>query len=199
MSELVLATRNKGKIEEVQRLISQHAPHIQLRSVADFDLEDVEETGTSFEENALLKAETIARATGLPALADDSGLCVDALDGAPGIFSARWSGTHGDDGANIEKLLTQLEAVEDRAARFVCVIALAAPDGRHLLIRGELEGNIRRHRAGSNGFGYDPIFEPIGMDITLAEVSPEKKDEISHRGKALRAIAPEIAPFLNSL
>jgi XTP/dITP diphosphohydrolase len=172
---------------------------IEIISVAEFNVDDVEETGTSFEENALLKAETIARATGLPALADDSGLCVDALDGAPGIYSARWSGTHGDDGANIEKLLTQLEAVEDRAARFVCVIALAAPDGRHLLIRGELEGNIRRHRAGSNGFGYDPIFEPIGMDITLAEVSPEKKDEISHRGKALRAIAPEIAPFLNSL
>jgi len=196
--KLVLATRNQGKVKEMRRLMADHRD-IEIISVAEFNVDDVEETGTSFEENALLKAETIARATGLPALADDSGLCVDALDGAPGIYSARWSGTHGDDGANIEKLLTQLEAVEDRAARFVCVIALAAPDGRHLLIRGELEGNIRRHRAGSNGFGYDPIFEPIGMDITLAEVSPEKKDEISHRGKALRAIAPEIAPFLNSL
>ena len=198
MMKLVLATRNQGKVKEMRRLMADDRD-IEIISVAEFNIEDVEETGTTFEENALLKAETISRATGLPALADDSGLCVDALDGAPGIFSARWSGVHGDDGANIEKLLTQLESVDDRAARFVCVIALAAPDGRHLLIRGELEGNIRRHRAGSNGFGYDPIFEPIGMDITLAEVSPEKKDEISHRGKALRAIAPEIAPFLNSL
>ena len=194
--KLVLATRNQGKVKEMRRLMADHRD-IEIISVAEFNIEDVEETGTSFEENALLKAETIARATGLPALADDSGLCVDALDGAPGIFSARWSGVHGDDGANIEKLLTQLESVDDRAARFVCVIALASPDGRHLLIRGELEGNIRRHRAGSNGFGYDPIFEPLGMEITLAEVSPEKKDEISHRGKALRALAPEIAPFLN--
>ena len=194
--KLVLATRNQGKVKEMRRLMADHRD-IEIISVAEFNIEDVEETGTSFEENALLKAETIARATGLPALADDSGLCVDALDGAPGIFSARWSGVHGDDGANIEKLLTQLESVDDRAARFVCVIALASPDGRHLLIRGELEGNIRRHRAGSNGFGYDPIFEPLGMNITLAEVSPEKKDEISHRGKALRALAPEIAPFLN--
>lgn len=195
MPKLVLATRNQGKVKEMRRLMQAH-PEIEIISVADFDIGDVEETGATFEENALLKAETIARATGLAAMADDSGLCVDALDGAPGIYSARWSGVHGDDAANIEKLLAQMEKVDDRSAQFVCVIALYSPDGRHLLIRGELEGSVRRSRAGNNGFGYDPIFEPNGMNVTLAEVSPEKKDEISHRGKALRAIAPEIAPFL---
>ena len=196
--KLVLATRNQGKVKEMRRLMADHRD-IEIISVAEFNVDDVEETGTSFEENALLKAETIARATGLPALADDSGLCVDALDGAPGIYSARWSGTHGDDGANIEKLLTQLEAVEDRAARFVCVIALAAPDGRHLLIRGELEGNIRRHRAGSNGFGYDPIFEPENFHRTLGEMSPSEKDAISHRASALALLTPKIRPFLTQL
>ena len=195
MPKLVLATRNQGKVKEMRRLMQAH-PEIEIISVADFDIGDVEESGATFEENALLKAETIARATGLAAMADDSGLCVDALDGAPGIYSARWSGVHGDDAANIEKLLAQMEKIDDRSAQFVCVIALCSPDGRHLLIRGELEGSVRRSRAGNNGFGYDPIFEPNGMNVTLAEVSPEKKDEISHRGKALRAIAPEIAPFL---
>ena len=187
MMKLVLATRNQGKVKEMRRLMANHRD-IEIISVAEFNVDDVEETGTSFEENALLKAETIARATGLPALADDSGLCVDALDGAPGIYSARWSGTHGDDGANIEKLLTQLEAVEERAARFVCVIALAAPDGRHLLIRGELEGNIRRHRAGSNGFGYDPLFIPKGWTKTLAEMTDLEKNAISHRSRALQSL-----------
>ena len=113
MAELVLATRNKGKIAEVQRLLNEHAPHITLRSVADFNLDDVDETGTTFEENALLKAETIARQTGLPALADDSGIAIDALGGAPGIYSARWSGVHGDDAANIAKVLSELKEVPD--------------------------------------------------------------------------------------
>lgn len=200
MSVLVLATRNKGKIEEVQRLISQHAPHIQLRSVADFDLEDVEETGTTFEENAILKATTIARQTGLPALADDSGIAIDALGGAPGVYSARWSGVHGDDGANITKVLTEMDDVSDseRGAQFVCVIALALPDGRHLTVRGEVEGNVRRSPIGDYGFGYDPIFQPAGFDITTAQMDPETKDSISHRGKALREIAPKIAPFIDA-
>ena len=200
MSVLVLATRNKGKIEEVQRLISQHAPHIQLRSVADFDLEDVEETGTTFEENAILKATTIARQTGLPSLADDSGIAIDALGGAPGVYSARWSGVHGDDGANITKVLTEMDHVSDseRGAQFVCVIALALPDGRHLTVRGEVEGKVRRSPIGDYGFGYDPIFQPAGFDITTAQMDPETKDSISHRGKALREIAPKIAPFIDA-
>ena len=201
MAELVLATRNKGKIAEVQRLLNEHAPHITLRSVADFNLDDVDETGTTFEENALLKAETIARQTGLPALADDSGIAIDALGGAPGIYSARWSGVHGDDAANIAKVLSELKEVPDseRGAQFVCVIALSMPDGRHLLVRGEVEGSVRRAPVGEHGFGYDPIFQPKGFDITTAQMDPETKDAISHRGKALRAIAPKIAPFIEAL
>ena len=201
MAELVLATRNKGKIAEVQRLLNEHAPHITLRSVVDFNLDDVEETGETFEENALLKAETIARQTGLPALADDSGIAIDALGGAPGIYSARWSGVHGDDAANIAKVLSELKEVPDseRGAQFVCVIALSMPDGRHLLVRGEVEGSVRRAPVGEHGFGYDPIFQPKGFDITTAQMDPETKDAISHRGKALRAIAPKIAPFIGAL
>jgi XTP/dITP diphosphohydrolase len=200
MTELVLATRNKGKIAEVQRLLSQHAAHINLRSVADFSLDDVEETGKTFEENALLKAVTIARRTGLPALADDSGISIDALGGAPGVYSARWSGVHGDDAANIAKVLKELEGVSDtnRGAQFVCVIALALPDGRHIMVRGEVEGFVRHEPVGDYGFGYDPIFQPDGFEITTAQMDPATKDVISHRGKALRAIAPKIAPFIGA-
>ncbi len=198
MSELVLATRNKGKVAEVQRLISMHVPHISLRSVAEFNLEDVEETGTTFEANALLKAQTIARQTGLPALADDSGIAIDALGGAPGVHSARWSGVHGDDAANIAKVLLELNHVPDekRSAQFVCVIALAHPDGRSLTVRGEVAGIVRREPVGEYGFGYDPIFQPAGFTITTAQMDPATKDSISHRGKALREIAPKIGPFL---
>jgi XTP/dITP diphosphohydrolase len=200
MTDLVLATRNKGKIAEVQRLISQHAAHVNLRSVAEFKLDDVEETGSTFEENALLKAATIARQTGLPALADDSGIAINALGGAPGVYSARWSGVHGDDAANIAKVLTELEGVPDseRGAQFVCVIALALPDGRHVLVRGEVEGSVRRAPVGEYGFGYDPIFQPDGYEITTAQMDPATKDSISHRGKALREIAPKIAPFIGA-
>lgn len=200
MTDLVLATRNKGKIEEVQRLISEHAPHIRLRSVAEFGIDDVEETGSTFEGNALLKASTIARLTGLPALADDSGIAIDALGGAPGVYSARWSGVHGDDGANIAKVLEELADVpeSDRGAQFVCVIALAMPDGRHVTVRGEVEGRVRTAPVGEYGFGYDPIFQPAGFQITTAQMDPKTKDSISHRGKALREIAPKIAPFIGA-
>ncbi|MFM8405150.1 MAG: XTP/dITP diphosphatase [Actinomycetota bacterium] len=200
MADLVLATRNKGKIAEVQRIISLHASHINLRSVEEFNLDDVDETGTTFEENALLKASTIARQTGLPALADDSGIAIDALGGAPGVYSARWSGVHGDDAANIAKVLHELEGVSDsdRGAQFVCVIALALPDGRHVMVRGEVEGVVRHEPIGDYGFGYDPIFQPDGYDITTAQMDPETKDSISHRGKALREIAPKIAPFIGA-
>lgn len=200
MVELVIATRNQGKIAEVQRLLNEHAPNIKLRSVGEFDLPDVEETGESFEENALLKAMTIARATGLPALADDSGIAIDALGGAPGVYSARWSGTHGDDAANNKKVLTELSQVpaSERGAQFVCVIALALPDGRNLTVRGEVKGSVRTEPAGEFGFGYDPIFQPDGYSITTAQMSPVEKDAISHRGKALREIAPKIQPFIGA-
>ena len=196
--ELVLATRNRGKIEEMQRLFDSFSLGLHVRSSSEFDLPDVEETGSTFEENAALKATTISRATGLPAIADDSGLCVDALDGAPGIFSARWAGVHGDDKANIARLLDQVTDVPDvkRTAYFVCAIALALPNGALELVRGELRGVLRREVAGSNGFGYDPIFQPDGFAVTLAEMSPSQKDEISHRGRALREIAPRIASFI---
>lgn len=196
---LVLATRNQGKIAEMQRLLDSFSSDIQVRSSSELNLDDVEETGSTFEENALLKAVTIARATGFPALADDSGLCVDVLGGAPGIFSARWAGTHGDDQANIEKLLGDLRKIpsDQRSAKFVCVIALALPNGESEVVRGELKGEIRFEPSGTNGFGYDPIFQPLGHQRTLAEMEPEEKDSISHRGFALREIAPRIAPFIS--
>jgi XTP/dITP diphosphohydrolase len=198
MATLVLATRNAGKIAEMQRLMSIHAPAIKVVSVAEFNVADVEETGSTFEANALLKAEQICRETKLPALADDSGLCVDALGGNPGILSARWSGVHGNDIANIAKLLDQLSQVTDekRSAYFVSVIAIATPDGRNMTVRGEIKGNITRAPRGHGGFGYDPVFQPSGYEITFGEMDPALKDEISHRGQALREIAPKISLFL---
>ena len=205
MTTLVIATRNKGKIAEIDRIFNLADASIaggldgkiEIKSVAEFDVEDVEETGSTFEENALLKALTVARATGLPALADDSGLAVDALGGAPGIYSARYSGVHGDDAANIEKLLKVLsDKALDRTARFVAVIAIAKPDGTHIMARGELLGRIAASRRGENGFGYDPIFIPVGSERTLGEHLPEEKDAISHRARALAEIAPKVPSFL---
>ena len=193
--KLVIASRNKGKIEELARILAIVAPNVELVGSDQFpDLSDVEETGETFAANALLKARTIARETGLPAIADDSGLCVDALNGAPGIYSARWSGVHGDDRANLEKVLVQLQEVsnENRGAAFKCVVALVLPSGQEATREGEIRGGP----TGNGGFGYDPIFQPSGFSITMAELSAEAKDEISHRGKALRAIAPEVARLL---
>ena len=196
--QLLLATRNKGKIAEIARILSFDSG-IQIRSVAEFDLADIEETGTTFEENAALKALTVARATGFAALADDSGLEVDALNGAPGIFSARFAGSHGDDQANNEKLLAELASVapNKRSARFVAVIAVAKPDGSTIMERGELLGEIALSLRGENGFGYDPLFLPQGSAKTLGEFEPGRKDEISHRAKALAEIAPRIPLFLS--
>ena len=198
MATLVIATRNKGKIAEIARILSVDSG-IQIRSVAEFDLADIEETGTTFEENAALKALTVARATGFAALADDSGLEVDALNGAPGIFSARFAGSHGDDQANNEKLLAELASVapNKRSARFVAVIAVAKPDGSTIMERGELLGEIALSLRGENGFGYDPLFLPQGSAKTLGEFEPGRKDEISHRAKALAEIAPRIPLFLS--
>jgi len=206
VTTLVIATRNRGKIAEIDRILNLGdgskvgalTGKIEIKSVAEFDVEDVEETGSTFEENALLKAHTVARATGLPALADDSGLAVDALGGAPGIYSARYSGVHGDDDANIEKLLKELsDRALDRAARFVAVIAIAKPDGSHIMARGELPGTIAASRRGENGFGYDPIFIPVGSDRTLGEHLPKEKDAISHRARALAEIALKVPSFLS--
>jgi len=200
---LVLATRNQGKIIELRRIldaISQGT--IELVSVDQYpEIPDVEETGSTFEENALLKAVAISNATGLPAIADDSGLCVDALGGAPGIFSARYAGKHGDDNANLNKVLVELQGVEDtkRSAHFTCVTALVMPDGRKVTKTGEFHGFIAHVPVGEHGFGYDPIFIPQGSSITSAQMSPHEKDLRSHRGISLRAIAPHVIELLGTL
>jgi XTP/dITP diphosphohydrolase len=201
--KLVLATRNQGKIVEFRRILDALAPGaIELIGVDQFpDLVDVEETGSTFEENSLLKARYTCQATGLPAIADDSGLCVDALNGDPGIFSARWAGSHGNDQANLEKVLAQLKDVPDekRTAHFMCVASLVLPDGRERVAEGRFEGHILHAPVGENGFGYDPIFQPLGLSISSAQMSAEEKDLVSHRGKSLRAIAPHVIQLLSSL
>ena len=201
--KLVLATRNQGKIIEFRRILDALAPgEIELIGVDQFpDLVDVEETGSTFEENSLLKARYTCQATGLPAIADDSGLCVDALNGDPGVFSARWAGTHGDDRANLEKVLNQMKDVPDekRTAHFMCVASLVLPDGRQQVAEGRFEGHILHVPVGENGFGYDPIFQPLGLSISSAQMSAEEKDLVSHRGKSLRAIAPHVIQLLSSL
>ena len=202
-SKLLLATRNKGKIEEFRRILEDIAAgQIELVGLDQFpNLHDVDETGSTFEENALLKAREMCEASGIPAIADDSGLCVDYLNGDPGIFSARWAGSHGDDKANTAKVLASLADVPDekRGAHFICVAALALPDGRTHVEEGKFEGWILREPIGDQGFGYDPIFRPDGYAISSAQMSAEEKDAISHRGKSLRAIAPHVITLLNSL
>jgi len=189
--KIVLATRNQGKIVELRRILDD----IDVVGLEEFpDAPDVPETELTFAGNALLKARAIAAHTGLPAVADDSGLCVDALGGMPGIFSARWAGRHGDDEANLDLLLGQLSDVapEHRGARFVCVAAIAWPSGAEDTVEGDLTGHVIGERRGTNGFGYDPIFVPDDESRTTAELSPEEKDAISHRGKAFRALAARL-------
>jgi XTP/dITP diphosphohydrolase len=200
---IALATQNKGKISEFERLLAGYASDIQVLGLSDFpDMPDVEETGSTFVENSLLKARAVSAFTGLPALADDSGLCVDVLDGAPGIYSARYSGVHGDDAANIRRILSELENQENRSAHFICVVAMTFPseDPRskiEIIQEGKLLGSIVRQPRGEAGFGYDPIFLPDGYELTLGEFGAGEKDRISHRGKALRAIAPQISTLLS--
>lgn len=200
---LVLASRNPGKVVELRRIIDEIAPSsIELVGLEHFpELKDVEETGQTFLENALLKARTVCRETGLPAIADDSGLSIDALKGAPGILSARWSGAHGNDRANVEKVLEQLDTIPDagRGAHFTCVTALVMPDGREITAEGILSGRILREPIGNHGFGYDPIFLPEGSELSLAQYAAPAKDAISHRGQSLRAIAPRVAEMLRGL
>ena len=193
MNQLVLASRNVKKAVEMQRILAEAGLDVQVLSVADFDgVPEVAETGATFEANALLKARAVCAATGLTAVADDSGICVDELNGMPGILSARWAGRHGDDDANLELLLNQLaDTPEERlGAQFRCVIALVTPDGVEHVVEGEMRGRLVRERQGVNGFGYDPIFVPEGFDRTSAQLSAAEKDAISHRGKALRALVP---------
>ncbi len=218
--KIVVATHNEGKLVEIRNILTEQlsaaAQGIELVSAGSLDLADPAETGVTFEENALLKARFVAAATGLPAIADDSGLIVDVMGNAPGILSARWSGTHGDDAANNRLLLAQIEDIpdDDRTARFRCAAALVVPvesDGDGLgefhetVALGEMPGTIVRHPHGMNGFGYDPIFMPdeqpqsaqdSGELLTSAQMTPEQKNAISHRGKALRARVPAVKALL---
>lgn len=193
MTRVVLATKNVGKVRELSRILEP------------FDIELVPasydpgpETGLSFAENALAKAREAVAITGLPALADDSGLSVLAMNGMPGIFSARWSGRHGDDQANLELLLAQLADVPDgvRGASFVCAAAFALPSGAWDGVEAELTGCVIREPRGTGGFGYDPVFVPSGYEVTSAELTADEKDAISHRGKAFRQLAPMLSAAL---
>jgi XTP/dITP diphosphohydrolase len=191
--KVLLATRNAGKLAELRRMLADGP--VEVVGLADVpEFPDAPETGATFAENALAKARDAANATGLPAVADDSGLAVEALNGMPGVLSARWSGRHGDDVANLELLLGQLTDVPDerRGAAFVCAAALVVPDGLETVVHGEWTGRIVREPRGSGGFGYDPIFVPDGEQRTSAELSPEEKDAASHRGRAMRALLPHL-------
>ena len=198
MTRVVLASRNAHKIEEMARILDDAGLHVEVVGIDAFDdVPEVPETEPTFEGNALLKARAVCAATGVPAVSDDSGLCVDALGGMPGVLSARWSGGNGDV-ANLELVLAQLgDTPDDRlGAQFRCAGALVLPDGREAVVHGEMRGHLVRAPRGTNGFGYDPIFVPDGETRTSAEMSSDEKDAISHRGNALRALAPVLRDLL---
>lgn len=189
---LVLATRNRSKVAELLEILADAGLEEEVLTLDDVHVPDTRETGVTFADNALLKARAVVEATGLPAIADDSGLCVDVLGGAPGVFSARWSGGHGDDRANLQLLLEQLADVppEHRTAQFVCAAVAVWPDGREEVEIGTLPGVLTYEPRGDNGFGYDPIFEVLTADgpRTTAEIPAAEKHAISHRGRAFRAL-----------
>ena len=189
MDTVIIATKNKGKAKEFEKLFLPKG--LAVKTLLDYpELEDVEETGTTFEENAILKAETIANVLGVRVIADDSGLEVDALEGQPGVYSARYAGIEKNDEANIDKVLKELQDVpeNERAARFCCALAMAEPGKETLTVFGTCEGRILRERKGSNGFGYDPIFFVEAEGKSMAELPSEAKNKISHRANAIRKL-----------
>ena len=195
MSQLLLATRNPAKLDELRRILAVKAPQLQVVGLDDVPpYEEVPETGATYAENALIKAREAKARTGLLAVAEDSGLAVDALNGMPGVLSARWAGKSRDDNANLRLVLEQLADTPDErlGATFICVAVLITPDGAETVVEGRMPGRLAREPRGHNGFGYDPIFVPEGLSVTGAELDPGDKDEISHRGKALRALVPHI-------
>lgn len=194
--KFIIATHNMKKQAEMQRILSPLGVEVLTAEMAGITLTDVEETGTTFLENAVLKAESGCRESKMPCIADDSGLSVDFLGGEPGVYSARYSGEHGNDEANIQKLLKNLENVpeEKRTARFVCTVCVCFPDGRKFTVDGNCEGRIGFEKHGEGGFGYDPVFM-VG-EKSFAELSAEEKDEISHRGNALRKLAEVLPDYL---
>ncbi len=196
MTRLLLATRNAKKLDELRRILAASgADGLQVLGLADVpEFPETPETEPTFEGNALAKARAAATATGLPAVADDSGLAVDALGGMPGVLSARWAGRHGDDVANLRLVLDQLTDVPEvrRGAAFRCAAALVLPGGHDQVVLGEWRGTLVREARGVNGFGYDPIFLPEGEQRTAAELDASEKDAVSHRGRALRALLPAL-------
>jgi XTP/dITP diphosphohydrolase len=199
--KFVLATRNSHKAIELKRILEELDLDCELLTVADFpDAPEVDETENTFEGNALLKARALVKFTGLAAIADDSGLCVDALDGNPGVLSARWSGaTENVDQANLDLVLEQIKDVpdENRGAKFVCAAVAVFPDGKELVAIGEMHGHLLDAPRGENGFGYDPIFVPQGFEISTAQMTASEKDAISHRGKALNELAHQISEVIS--
>ena len=200
-ARLLLATHNAHKVNELRAILAPLLPGLVRGSVlgaADVGAPEPVEDGVTFGENALIKARALAAATGLPAVADDSGLCVDVLGGAPGVFSARWCGRHGDDRANLELLLAQLADVPavHRGAHFACAAALVTPSGLEVVEEGRMPGTLLTEPRGDGGFGYDPILQPDGESRSAAELSPAEKNAISHRGKAFTALAPHIVAAL---
>ena len=199
LPQVVLATRNPHKIVELSRIFEDAGIKVRLIGLDAFpEAPDVVEDGLTFADNALKKARAIAEHTGFPAIADDSGLCVHALNGMPGVFSARWAGRQHDDGANLRLLLDQIADVPDRqrGAQFVCAAAVVVPGSAESVVEGTVAGHVIRQPRGHRGFGYDPIFVPDGDTRTTAELDPAEKDRISHRGRAVRALAPIVAKLL---
>ncbi|WP_176583539.1 XTP/dITP diphosphatase [Priestia megaterium] len=193
MREIIIATKNAGKVKDFETLFSPKG--FKVKSLLDFpEIEDVEETGVTFAENATLKAEAISFALNKPVIADDSGLAIDALNGEPGVYSARYAGENKDDNANIEKVLQKLNDVpfEKRTARFHCALAIAVPGKRTEIVEGTCEGHILEEKRGENGFGYDPIFFVEKWRCSMAELTKEQKNQISHRANALKRLAPLI-------
>lgn len=200
-AHIVLATRNLHKLDEVRAILAPLVPQLDpaaIHSAAEYDLPEPVEDEVTFAGNALIKARQIVRELGVPAMADDSGLCVDVLGGAPGVFSARWCGHHGDDAANLQLLLNQLSDVPNahRGAHFACAAVLVLPDGREFVEMGRMEGTLLRAPAGEHGFGYDPIFQAQGYEVSTAEMEPAAKNAISHRARAFVALAPLVARAL---
>ncbi len=194
--KLVLASKNPKKLKEMREILSHLGVEVCLQSDVGIDV-DVEETGTTFEENSLLKAKAVMEASGLPAIADDSGLCVDALGGAPGVYSARYGGPGLDDEGCYRLLLENMRG-QPRAAKFVSVITCCFPNGDVLTARGECPGTIAFAPMGEGGFGYDPVFFIPGLKKTFAQLTPEEKNAISHRGKALEKFQAELKSYLSS-
>lgn len=192
----VLASQNQKKLKELGEILSKQGIEVMLQSQAGVEV-DVEETGTTFEENAILKAEAVCKAAGMIAISDDSGLMVDALDGAPGVYSARYGGEGLDDTGRWKLLLEKMAGVERRACKFVCAICCAFPNGDRIVVRGECHGVLAHEPRGEGGFGYDPVFYLPELNQTMAELSPREKHQISHRGNALRIFQTELENYLH--